>query len=210
MKYIEVFKSYQGEGPWMGRICWFIRLAGCSKRCPFCDQKEAWKGGKKAKPIELVQMITDQTPYVVITGGEPTEQNLTGLLTLLKKRGYKVQLETNGEKFIEEESLRNDLWAYIDWFDCIVVSPKRDDLDSFYPLFRQDNVYFKFLVKSPDDIYKIFENVSFTQLYKKPAYIQPLDGDPEIAKAILEEDFPPCITKRIILSPQLHKLLGVK
>ena len=37
MKIVEVFRSIQGEGKWLGTDVIFIRLPGCNLKCPFCD-----------------------------------------------------------------------------------------------------------------------------------------------------------------------------
>ena len=39
---VETFHSLQGEGHHSGRSAFFIRLAGCSVGCPWCDTKHSW------------------------------------------------------------------------------------------------------------------------------------------------------------------------
>lgn len=106
--------TIQGEGPFAGSRCVFIRLQDCNLQCPGCDtmyhapwgnrtdvQKKHWK------PQELITAAlslfgeTATNPatrdLVVISGGEPFRQNLIPLL--LKFRNYFgtfVQIETNG------------------------------------------------------------------------------------------------------------------
>ncbi len=42
----DIFWSAQGEGLNSGVSAIFIRLAGCSLRCPYCDTRGAWSGGR--------------------------------------------------------------------------------------------------------------------------------------------------------------------
>lgn len=37
----EVFSSIQGEGPWIGQRQIFVRFAGCTIRCRYCDTQDA-------------------------------------------------------------------------------------------------------------------------------------------------------------------------
>ncbi len=119
----EVFISIQGEGSWVGKRQLFIRLAGCSQQCPYCDTKNTWK--KKVKnwvmydsnkwpPISyenpvllpfllprVKQIMRKHAVYsVAITGGEPLEQPefMLGLLNGLKRNidNLEIMLETNG------------------------------------------------------------------------------------------------------------------
>lgn len=117
LKINEIFWSFQGEGLRAGIPSIFLRLAGCQLRCPYCDTREAWEGGVWM-PLDdiLAQIDLQKKKYpasqVVITGGEPLEQELETLVTGLKERDYFVTVETNG---IEYYDLPIDWWT---------VSPK--------------------------------------------------------------------------------------
>lgn len=125
MRLIEVFDSIQGEGSWIGIPCTFIRFAGCSLHCPWCDTKESWShsGALNLSVDEVVKMATHNR--VVITGGEPTEQadDLKQLIHALKSQGKSVSVESNGTYEHYDE-----LGA--DW---IVVSPKPSAMYAVFP-----------------------------------------------------------------------------
>ena len=113
----DIFWSAQGEGLNSGSSSIFIRLAGCSLRCPYCDTRDAWKGGREMAPLQIAAAVDELqavTPGVrlVITGGEPLEQDLKELLKALRRRRYSVAVETNGLHF---QDLPFDWWT---------VSPK--------------------------------------------------------------------------------------
>ena len=41
LRVYETFSSIQGESTHAGRLCFFIRLAGCNLRCVYCDTRKA-------------------------------------------------------------------------------------------------------------------------------------------------------------------------
>jgi len=112
----EIFGSIQGEGINLGRACTFIRLGGCNLTCPWCDSKETWDAAdSKAMTIdEIVSQVS--TRLVVITGGEPTMQDLVPLLTELNKMNCDIAIESNGTFDFTEE------WRHL--IKTITVSPK--------------------------------------------------------------------------------------
>ncbi len=101
LKIAEIFASIQGEGLRQGEPTIFVRLAGCHLRCPFCDTKRAWTGGRKmpiARIAARVARLRKSQPaeWIVLTGGEPLLQDVGPLARLLKSDAWKIQVETNG------------------------------------------------------------------------------------------------------------------
>lgn len=100
MKYpiSEIFTSVQGEGQNSGRLCTFIRLAGCNLNCSFCDSKDTWNlaKGKMKSVSEIVEMI--DTNFIVITGGEPLIHDLSWLINGIRREMPRAEfaIETNG------------------------------------------------------------------------------------------------------------------
>lgn len=117
LKINEIFRSFQGEGLNAGIPCVFLRLSGCSLRCSYCDTVYSWEEGK-FMPIDSIisQIGSHQSKFphsrVVLTGGEPLEQDVSVLVENLKKKNYYVAIETNG-------CLYRDI--AVDWW---TVSPK--------------------------------------------------------------------------------------
>jgi 7-carboxy-7-deazaguanine synthase len=98
-----VFWTIQGEGHLSGKGMVFVRLAGCSLGCAWCDTDYSVAG--RTTPILLSAAVAEKFPagvtdrWVWITGGEPTDQpELDALVQQLTKCGYAVAVATNGAK----------------------------------------------------------------------------------------------------------------
>ena len=96
----ETFLSIQGESTHAGRLCFFIRLAGCNLQCRYCDtQYSASLTDGKAEPLDLlvVKAVSSDVDLVEITGGEPlTQPETIQLCEKLLDAGMTVLIETNG------------------------------------------------------------------------------------------------------------------
>jgi len=88
---VETFHSLQGEGLHAGRSAFFIRLAGCTVGCSWCDTKHSWPAAVhphctlSALTVEARQAAAAGAAFVVITGGEPLHHDLDGLCTALRQ-----------------------------------------------------------------------------------------------------------------------------
>ncbi len=138
---LESFYSLQGEGYNVGVAAYFIRLAGCNVRCPWCDTPNSWDiaSGELRKIEDIVnEAVETGAKNVVITGGEPLIHNLDELTTLLKSCGLKVWLETSGSA---------PLSGVFDW---ICLSPKKWYLPENDEIFKRANEL-KVVVESEED-----------------------------------------------------------
>jgi 7-carboxy-7-deazaguanine synthase len=101
----EIFLSLQGEGSRTGEPCVFVRLAGCSLGCRWCDTGYARTGGKVSTIGAVLKAVKKYAPVrqVLVTGGEPLEQPeaVISLLRRLLKEKYEVAVETNGAESID-------------------------------------------------------------------------------------------------------------
>lgn len=154
----EIFYSIQGEGKHAGMPAVFLRLAGCSMGCPFCDTKYAFNEGEEMNSLQvLVALAQHPCKTVVVTGGEPAEQDLAGLIGVLKGAGYEVHLETNGS-----------IDADVSQADFVCVSPKK----YVSPEMLKKADVIKLVVGQDTDLedlqtYYAYENAK-TQIYLQP------------------------------------------
>ena len=107
---VETFHSLQGEGLHAGRSAFFVRLAGCSVGCPWCDTKHSWPAA--AHPPRLLAELAEEArqaaeagaAFTVITGGEPLHHDLGPLCDRIqaattspeRPAGLPLHLETSG------------------------------------------------------------------------------------------------------------------
>ncbi|MCI5820955.1 MAG: 7-carboxy-7-deazaguanine synthase QueE [Elusimicrobia bacterium] len=157
-KVSEIFYSIQGEGRHTGMPAVFVRLSGCSMNCPFCDTKYAFGNGTEMDANTLpAELKKYPAKAVIITGGEPAEQDLPALIALLKAHGYAVHLETNGAHDCD-----------VSQADFVCVSPKK----YVSPEMLKKADIIKIVVGQETDLtdlekYYAYENAK-TQIYLQP------------------------------------------
>lgn len=107
MQITEIYKSLQGESTYAGLPCVFVRLTGCNLRCSWCDTEYSFYGGKRMSVEQVLDEVRRLSPsggLVEITGGEPMlqERELVPLMQDLIDTGYRVLLETSGERPLDK------------------------------------------------------------------------------------------------------------
>jgi|WetSurMetagenome_2_1015567.scaffolds.fasta_scaffold41124_3 7-carboxy-7-deazaguanine synthase len=200
MKIIEIFPSLQGEGPWAGRPCTFVRLAGCVKPyCHWCDTRYALSGGKEMPVSEVLSRIKKlKCTSVVITGGEPFMQKdeVVLLHEALVENSFSVQYETSGKAGIP------DLKSAF-----IVLSPKRPQRK--WLIDKKDVVKadcLKFVYDSADTGRNIKRFVRNNDIDAARVYIMPQGQTKESQIVMMPEVFAFCIKNRFMMTPRLHVL----
>ncbi|MDD5292083.1 MAG: 7-carboxy-7-deazaguanine synthase QueE [Candidatus Omnitrophica bacterium] len=118
----DVFVSIQGEGKYISEPQCFIRFYGCNLNCGFCDTKISDFKQYSCEELldELKRVISGRDIKTVsLTGGEPLLERdfLLDFLPMLKRRGFKVYLETNGV-------LHNEFFDVMDNVDVIAMDIK--------------------------------------------------------------------------------------
>jgi 7-carboxy-7-deazaguanine synthase len=122
---LEIFgPTIQGEGMVIGQKTMFVRTAGCDYSCSWCDSAFTWDGSAKneirqltAEEIwsELTELGDDRFSHVTISGGNPALlANLHEIVELLKEKGKKIAIETQGSKYQE----------WLKEIDDLTISPK--------------------------------------------------------------------------------------
>lgn len=108
----EIFYSLQGEGRHTGRAAVFIRFSGCNLQCPFCDTD--FSDYRLMTAADILAKVTQwhDCGFVVLTGGEPTLQADSHLVSMLHQAGFYVAMETNGTRPVPKN---------VDW---VTLSPK--------------------------------------------------------------------------------------
>lgn len=106
MRIYEIYRSIQGESSYAGQPCTFIRTAGCSLRCVYCDTGYALPFDS-GSDMTVSQILSQVEPLgfdlVELTGGEPLEQKETpDLCQALLGKGATVLVETGGHISINQ------------------------------------------------------------------------------------------------------------
>jgi len=98
---VQIFETVQGEATFIGVPSFFIRLQGCSVRCFFCDEKKTWSLDSRLGAnftyeavLDCLLTLNPNLKRVVITGGEPTEQDVLPFIKFLNASGYSVAMES--------------------------------------------------------------------------------------------------------------------
>ncbi|GMO30601.1 MAG: hypothetical protein Pg6A_19780 [Termitinemataceae bacterium] len=109
----EIFSSYQGEGPYMGKHALFVRFSGCNLHCPFCDTEHErvteWHDSDESLINRICSMVDPSIKHIVLTGGEPMLQIKDKFLhylatTLIKKTPLNHKLLLNHYPIITVET----------------------------------------------------------------------------------------------------------
>lgn len=216
----SIFHTIQGEGPFCGFPCVFVRLAGCNLQCPGCDT-DYTSTRTAMTPDAIVTTVQEfrKGGLVVITGGEPFRQNIRELCWKLHEAGYFVQIESNGTlEPIEgipyncDPAQRRGVY--------LVVSPKTGKIHPRayryacalkYVVAHHDMNWLDGLPMSALDHPSNPHPARPTDGWNRPVYVQPMDSqDPEINKLNNRTAVEACLKFGHILQVQIHKVVGVE
>jgi len=195
--YTEIFgPTIQGEGPHVGQLRNFLRLAGCNLSCNWCDTKRSWEAGN-SMPAGMMFHRMEQYPDHpwVITGGEPLLQQ-EALCVLLELNDWRsFEMETNGTIFPD-----GILPAAIDFYS---VSPKKgficaEVLEHFD---RWTNCCFKPVCATAEDVqyfWRLFRN------YVSPVFVMPQGVTPAELDECLKVIVPAALDCGFNVSDRFH------
>lgn len=211
----EVFLSIQGEGLYVGILQIFVRTAGCSRRCDYCDTPEArervprcaLRGLENVRytdnPIDAGELVSfirslagmhSHIHSVSVTGGEPLEQPdfLVAFLSLLRSDGLPVYLETNGL----EESACSEVMPFIDIVSLDIKLPSLcgggnlfDTYRRVLPLFMKREIFVKVVITEGADEREFGEAVRLVAGFSRsvPFVIQPVHTEVPGGRMSIEE-----------------------
>lgn len=179
----EQFLTIQGEGRSVGRLAYFIRLAGCNLWCQWCDSlhsvdPQLFK--HKTFQIDFSKIPTD-CHLIVVTGGEPTLFDLKAIRqkALEGNPQREIEVESNATRFPAEiiDQFRWNLSPKLK--SSKQKSPELDkkrlsQLQNWTNYARQTqlgNVSFKFVVTSQQDLNEVLELVQQHQIPKNLVYL---------------------------------------
>lgn len=198
----ETFISLQGEGPYQGYPCFFIRLSGCPHNCIFCDTEYAKFEGEEKTFEELLNLAKESHLNLIeITGGEPLSQDATPLfLELLLKNKFKVLLETSGFELLKDVPEK-----VIKIVDFKIPNSGNAAFNPENLIYLKKWDALKFVISKKEDFFWAKEKIEKLKLYKKckiyfsPAH--PLMSPLILANLILKYKLP------VFLNLQIQKLI---
>lgn len=224
----EIFgPTVQGEGPSLGRLAMFIRLAGCNLACVWCDTKYTWDwanydrnkeatlmtqmGATLAIEEKLRNVPADNQPdLLVITGGEPLLQRKS-LSCFDAIYDYKrVEIETNGTVNPGHLLFRENVWFNVSPKLAHSGNPQSRTFvpQAMHELAGHERAIFKFVVQSRDDLDEIENWIEATRMYDSPIYIMPEGTHP----LDLAQHMPSTLADEVVkrgwnLTTRLHTLM---
>lgn len=218
----EIFKSIQGEGPFIGHNQLFIRFCGCNLNCNYCDTDFSSNnilGDFSALELanKVVELDLSDIHSVSLTGGEPllSYQFLKEFLPLLSD--YKIMLETNA-------TLYNELNEIINFIDFVAADIKLESSTGVKAIFDLHEKFFN-IAKSKYLFAKVVFNENITDIEIKSTcelackfgielILQPqMIGDKlAVSPKTIEEIFTKFLKlyQNVRLIPQVHKFINVQ
>lgn len=222
----SIFATIQGEGPFCGTPCIFIRLAGCNLQCPQCDTdytQGRYDTSLQKLVNDVIKLHREKMPrsnLIVITGGEPLRQTLLfPLCNMLLHRGFYVQIESNGtlpvpdtaEWMFSQDPFKKD-GVYL------VCSPKTGNV---HPTVQNLVCCYKYVLKAEDVCEDglpshALEHTAKPRLFRPvrfnvPVYVQPLDQkDEALNKRNMDACVQSCLEHGYMLQLQVHKIINVE
>lgn len=193
MKLVEQFLSVQGEGLDIGKPMVFIRFAGCSLRCSWCDTKfsswysNEWYEKSQEEILEFLKQFNCKN--ISLTGGEPLIQgDLEELVYKLKEQDYYIDIQTNGIH-IKEDLMGGiiNMWSVSPKLQSSVstvdkVAGKLQEqlrinfkvLERFKKEFlRYGNGMFKFVIEDKNDLTEVLTLLNTLKVKDIPIIFQP-------------------------------------
>lgn len=221
----------QGEGPSVGRLATFIRLATCNLHCFWCDTAYSWRYSDKYShkdnivydiKKEVHRMTNEEIiskllplnpPMIIISGGEPLLQadKLSSLVDDLINQIpalTRIEFETAGTIF--DDKLAEYPFVFFN------VSPKLENSRNPKELrynpdvlrrFNKSQSIFKFVVCEESDFDEIASIVDEVGINPEKIFIMPEGIDKDTQEDRLQYLADAIINRRWNLTPRLHVMV---
>lgn len=220
----EIHPCLQGEGVNLGVPSLLVRFQICNLRCTWCDTPYTHTlksdNFKRIKIEDLVDIIQKSKIYhLILTGGEPTLQNI-GLLARTLKRvsdDYTFEVETNGTR-VPHKHVKGFLESDYDFFQWN-VSPKFENanekivpesLQHWADLSKnKKSVVFKFVIRKSHrklDLQNILKILKTYEIENKNVILMP-EGNTQKSQLSNRWLHDICMTHGFRLTPRLHILI---
>ena len=225
-KITEVFSSIQGEGICLGVKQIFIRFSGCNTDCVYCDEKKKTKTSifsaqQLLNRIKRLNKRYGRHQWVSLTGGEPLIHSgfLKAFLPQLKKKGFKVYLETNGTL---PEAL-NSLKKHFDIISMDIKLPSSTRQNGFWKKHHEflklgkNKIFVKIVVTPGTDKKDLRRAINMVKdIDPRITFIlQPATKDKSLHISTLKNtvklaDLASKDLRDIRIIPQVHKMMGIR
>jgi len=230
----EIFTSVEGEGIYFGTKTLFVRLAGCTLKCFWCDTPYAlsMKDGREYEISDAIKLLdsnlVQNTFKVNFTGGEPLLQHkaVYEMAKHVRDKGLRTYLESSCfsvERFKEILPLIDICKIEFKLRDSEVVDPEH-----YGELLENELKCLEEAVKSKKTTYikvvvsKLSDKKEFEELAKmvfekikaddiKGFIIQPAYGtsEPSLDQLFQFYDAVYPYYEQVRIVPQLHKVMGI-
>jgi 7-carboxy-7-deazaguanine synthase len=235
----ELFLSFQGEGLFVGRLQLFVRFAGCSLGCRYCDTVRARTPPEEfsavdrtiPNPVEAGDLVDCICGFVEgarglhsisVTGGEPLEQPrfLSSFLTRARSLGLPLYLETNG---LHPEAAKS-VFHLADIIALDIKLPSLcgggyllDRYEKILPLAPDADMFCKIVVAQGMERGEFDQAVDLVARHDRqmPLVIQPatpVDGCGTVGPDLLEKLYRAAAARleEVRVIPQCHTIMGLR
>jgi len=224
---LEIFRSIQGEGKYVGAPQVFVRFFECNMHCVWCDTPASIGDGKREYQeisaedlLAQVDALDQGCHSVSITGGEPLVQKdfLKGFCHVLKRSQKKIYLDTNG-------TLPGALGEIIQEVDIIAMDIKLPsstkqkaywhEHKDFLKIARRKEVFIKVVISldtHPEEVLKAARLVAGVDkkivFILQPNYLDLRKG--VVSQCVEHQKSCAKILKDVRILPQVHKFMKLR